>query len=97
MNAVEAMSRADRRMKILQIETATDSTRAALIKIADSGPGFDSKMAEQLFKPFFTTKVGGMGMGLPICRSIIDAHGGKLTFSSRQPQGALFLIVLPPT
>ena len=66
-----------------------------MITVADSGPGIDSKVAEQLFKPFFTTKSSGMGLGLPICKSIIEAHQGKLTVASREPHGAVFRIELP--
>ena len=66
-----------------------------MITVADTGPGIDSKLAEQLFKPFFTTKSSGMGLGLPICKSIIEAHEGKLTVASREPHGAVFRVELP--
>ena len=80
---------------MLRIETNIDQADSVVITVADSGPGFDSKLAEQLFKPFFTTKSSGMGLGLPICKSIIEAHKGNLTVASREPRGAVFRIELP--
>jgi signal transduction histidine kinase len=94
-NAIEAMSASEQGAKILRIETSIDQTDSVVITVADSGPGFDPKVAEQLFKPFFTTKSSGMGLGLPICKSIIEAHQGKLTVALREPHGAVFRIELP--
>jgi signal transduction histidine kinase len=94
-NAIEAMSAPEQGAKILRIETSIDKTDFVVITVADSGPGFDSKVAEQLFKPFFTTKSSGMGLGLAICKSIIEAHQGKLTVASREPHGTVFRIELP--
>jgi signal transduction histidine kinase len=94
-NAIEAMSAPEQGAKMLRIETSIDQTDSVVITVADSGPGFDSKVAEQLFKPFFTTKSSGMGLGLPICKSIIEGHQGKLTIASREPHGAVFRIELP--
>ena len=94
-NAIEAMSASEHGARTLRIETSIDQADSVVITVADSGPGFDSKVAEQLFKPFFTTKSSGMGLGLPICKSIIEAHNGQLTVASREPRGAVFRIVLP--
>ena len=79
---------------MLRIETSIDQADSVVITVADSGPGFDAKAGEQLFKPFFTTKSSGMGLGLSICKSIIEAHGGQLTVASREPRGAVFRIEL---
>ncbi len=93
-NSVEAMGSSDR-ARVLQIRTDTSSGQVALVTVADSGPGIDPKIADKLFEPFATTKSGGMGMGLSICKSIIEAHGGKLTAGPAKPFGALFVISLP--
>jgi len=61
-----------------------------LITVADSGPGIDADKIEKIFNTFFTTKQGGMGMGLSICRSIIEAHEGRIWASSEAPQGSVF-------
>ena len=94
-NALEAMSSSEHWPKMLRVETNIDQADFVVVTVADSGPGIDSKVAEQLFKPFFTTKSSGMGLGLPICKSIIEAHGGQLTIASREPRGAVFRIELP--
>ena len=94
-NAIDAMSASKHGARILLIETNIDQDDSVVITVADTGPGFDSKVAEQLFKPFFTTKSSGMGLGLPICKSIIEAHQGQLTVASREPHGAVFRIELP--
>jgi len=94
-NAIEAMSSSEHWARMLRIETNIDQTDSVVITVADSGPGFDAKAGEQLFKPFFTTKSSGMGLGLPICKSIIEAHGGQLTAASREPRGAVFRLDLP--
>jgi two-component system sensor kinase FixL len=63
--------------------------------VQDSGPGFDDKAGENLFKPFVTTKPGGMGMGLSICKSIVEQHHGRVTAARVHPHGAKFQIILP--
>jgi Histidine kinase-, DNA gyrase B-, and HSP90-like ATPase len=67
----------------------------ALVAVRDSGPGIDPKHLERVFEAFHTTKSGGMGIGLSICKSIIIAHGGRLWAAANEPQGALFQFVLP--
>ena len=66
-----------------------------MIGIEDTGTGIDPVYLDRIFEPFFTTKSQGMGMGLAICRSIIEAHSGRLTVSPRRPFGTSFFIVLP--
>jgi signal transduction histidine kinase len=66
-----------------------------LVAVRDSGPGLDPASLERLFDAFYTTKSGGMGMGLAICRSIIEAHEGQLCASANEPRGAVFQFTLP--
>ena len=95
MNAVEAMSAADERSRALTIATRIDGSGAVLVSVSDSGPGISREAAERLFEPFYTSKAGGMGMGLSICRSIVEAHGGRLWASSNEPHGAVFQFTVP--
>ena len=95
MNAVEAMSHSGDSARILQLRSQVDGAGTVLMKVADSGPSIDPKVAERMFQPFFTTKPGGMGMGLAICKTIIQQHGGSLTASPSKPHGMEFQIVLP--
>ena len=94
-NAIDAMSASKQGARILLVEVNIDRDDLVVVTVADTGPGFNSKVAAQLFKPFFTTKSSGMGLGLPICKSIIEAHQGKLTVASREPHGAVFRVELP--
>jgi len=95
-NAVEAMSRLGHETRILRLRTEVDhSARMALVRVIDSGPRVDPKLVEKMFQPFFTTKSSGMGMGLSICKTIIEAHGGQLTASANNPHGMEFQIILP--
>jgi signal transduction histidine kinase len=66
-----------------------------LVAVKDSGPGLTPESAEHIFDPFYSTKPGGLGMGLSICRSIIEAHGGRLWAGPNEPQGAVFQFILP--
>lgn len=66
-----------------------------LVEVRDSGPGLPSSSAERLFDAFYTTKADGMGMGLSICRSMIEAHGGRLWASANEPRGAVFRFTVP--
>jgi C4-dicarboxylate-specific signal transduction histidine kinase len=94
MNGIEAMSGIDGRKPCLRLKTDRYET-GVLATVSDCGVGFDSAQAEQLFKPFHTTKSGGMGMGLAISRSIIEAHGGKLWAEPNRDAGASFKFTLP--
>jgi PAS domain S-box-containing protein len=95
VNAIEAMSEIDRRPRELTILSAADGPDAVRIDVCDTGTGVDSERATQLFEPFYTTKAEGLGIGLSISRSIIEAHGGRLTAGENAPQGAVFSIWLP--
>jgi signal transduction histidine kinase len=94
-NAVDAMSSVSDRTRVLHVRSELDRSDGVLITVEDSGPGIAPKDIDRIFEPFFTTKSSGMGMGLSICRSIIEAHGGRLTASTCQPHGSVFRIVLP--
>ena len=95
MNAVEAMSGVGERTRELLISTGQDASNGVLVTVRDSGPGLISDSSDRLFDAFYTTKPGGMGMGLPICRSIIEAHGGQVWATANVPQGANFQFTLP--
>jgi C4-dicarboxylate-specific signal transduction histidine kinase len=92
MEAMEAVGDAIR--KVL-IRTAPSEDDCVLVAVLDSGPVFDPQRAELLFAPFHTTKSTGLGLGLSICRSIIEAHGGRLWASANEPCGAVFQFALP--
>jgi C4-dicarboxylate-specific signal transduction histidine kinase len=95
INAVEAMSGVVEGSRDLLISTSKAEGDAILVAVRDSGPGFDSVNTEQVFEPFYTTKPDGIGMGLSICRSIIEAHGGRLWVSANVPRGAVFQFTVP--
>jgi PAS domain S-box-containing protein len=94
LNAVEAMGSVESGARELLISTAKDQT-GVIVAVRDSGPGIAPEHLERVFKSFYTTKPGGTGMGLSICRSIIDAHGGRLWAEANEPRGALFQLTLP--
>jgi len=94
MNAMEAMTQVTGPRELL-ISSAVDDSKSVVIVVRDSGAGLDSKSLERLFEPFYTTKPKGMGMGLAICRSIIDAHGGRLWATANRDRGASFHFSLP--
>jgi PAS domain S-box-containing protein len=95
LNAIEAMSEPAQEVRELLVSTARTDCGNVSVAIADSGPGFPTESVEQLFKPFYTTKPTGLGLGLSICRSIIDAHGGRLWASDNKPRGAVFQFTVP--
>jgi signal transduction histidine kinase len=95
LNAVEAMSLVKKGVRELAIITEQQKAGGVLVAVRDSGPGIDSKRLDRIFDAFYTTKSGGLGMGLSICRSIIDAHGGRLWASANAPRGAIFQFTLP--
>jgi signal transduction histidine kinase len=79
----------------LLIGTEQIPTDGLLVTVRDSGPGIDPEHRERVFQAFYTTKSSGVGMGLSICRSIIDAHGGRLWAEANEPRGAVFQFTLP--
>ncbi|MBV9018437.1 MAG: MASE4 domain-containing protein [Alphaproteobacteria bacterium] len=95
MNAVEAMSLVESHQRSLLVDARLHGTRDVLITVEDSGTGIEAKDMEHIFETFFTTKPHGMGLGLAISRSIIEAHGGRLWASGRKPRGAVFHVLLP--
>jgi signal transduction histidine kinase len=96
MNAAEAMSAVPDRSRVLNISSKLGQSDEVIIVFEDCGPGIDPKNIDRIFDAFFTTKSQGMGMGLSICRSIIEAHNGRLTVESHIGRGSVFRIGLPP-
>jgi signal transduction histidine kinase len=97
LNAVQAMGAvADRTREVLIITSQTEPN-AVCLGVRDTGPGLSAETLPRLFEPFYTTKPDGMGMGLSICRSIIEAHGGRLWATQHEPRGALFQFTIPAT
>jgi C4-dicarboxylate-specific signal transduction histidine kinase len=94
-NAIEAMDAVDVRARTLRVKSATSRPDGVLILVEDSGPGIHPENVDRIFHPFFTTKSQGMGMGLSICRSIIEAHNGYLSARSAIHRGSVFQISLP--
>ncbi|HEY4861614.1 MAG TPA: PAS domain-containing protein [Xanthobacteraceae bacterium] len=90
MNAIEAMSEVSEGSRELLIDTGLDAPDGVLVAVRDSGPGLKPESLDHLFDPFYTTKPAGMGMGLSICRSITEAHGGRLWATANAPRGAVF-------
>jgi PAS domain S-box-containing protein len=95
MNGIEAMAESVHKQRQLRIKSARDEPGRVRVAVEDSGLGLDLVPADRLFEAFYTTKPEGMGMGLSICRSIIDAHGGRLWASPNMPNGAVFQFTLP--
>ena len=95
INAVEAMSEMSGGPRQLLIRTDTDESRGIVVAVHDSGPGLKPEDLHRLFTPFYTTKPQGMGMGLAICRAIIEAHGGRLWATANLDTGATFQFTLP--
>jgi C4-dicarboxylate-specific signal transduction histidine kinase len=94
LNAVEAMGAVEAAPRELLISTRQDHT-GVLVAVRDSGPGIHPEQLEHVFDAFYTTKLSGTGMGLSICRSIIDAHGGRLWAEANEPRGTIFQFTLP--
>jgi PAS domain S-box-containing protein len=95
MNGIEAMRSVTDRTRELVIRSLQDETQQVLVSVTDRGVGISTEIADRLFNPFFTTKSGGMGMGLAICRSIMEGHGGRLWATADVPHGATFQFTLP--
>jgi len=95
INALEAMSGVSGRSRELLVGSEKDASSGVLVTVRDSGPGLKPESLDHVFDAFFTTKPSGMGMGLSICRSIIEAHGGQVRATANVPQGAVFQFTLP--
>ena len=96
LNAVEAMSGSDEGSRELLISSEADGANGVRITVRDWGPGLEPETLDRLFDAFYTTKPDGMGMGLSICRSIIEAHGGRVWATTNVPKGAVLQFTLPP-
>jgi signal transduction histidine kinase len=94
-NGIEAMQSVTDRPRELAIRSREDEPRQVLLSVTDCGVGISAEDADRLFTAFFTTKSVGMGMGLSICRSIMEAHGGRLWATANLPHGATFQFILP--
>ena len=95
VNAAQAMGAVAEGPRELFITTAQAEPNGVLVAVKDSGPGLTPASLENLFAPFYTTKPGGLGLGLSICHSIIEAHGGRLWASANEPRGAIFQFTVP--
>jgi signal transduction histidine kinase/ABC-type uncharacterized transport system substrate-binding protein len=94
-NAIDAMDAVGERSRLLKVASAATDADEFVVTIEDNGPGIVPDILDRLFEPFVTTKSGGMGMGLSICRSIVEAHGGRLSAAPAKPHGVRFEVVLP--
>ena len=95
VNAIQSMSGVEDGNRELHISTARIEPEGVCVAVRDTGPGLRPESLPRLFEPFYTTKPEGMGMGLSICRSIVEAHGGRLWATSCEPRGALFQFTIP--
>src|SRR5260370_18446995 len=95
VNALDAMGDTNEGPRQLLIRTGKVEASGVLVAVQDSGPGLEAAMLERVFESFYTTKPTGLGLGLSICRSIIEAHGGRLWASTTQRRGATFQFTLP--
>jgi C4-dicarboxylate-specific signal transduction histidine kinase len=95
LNAVQAMGAVTDGAREVLINTSQTEPNEVCLGVQDTGPGLSAETLPRLFEPFYTTKPGGMGMGLAICHSIIEAHGGRLSAARCEPQGALFQFTIP--
>ena len=96
-NAIEAMATAREGLRILVVRSETSKDGSVAVSVADTGKGIEAQEIDQIFKPLFTTKPDGMGMGLSICRSIVESHDGNLLVFPNSPQGAVFQMILHAT
>jgi signal transduction histidine kinase len=95
LNALHAMGAVSEGARQVIITTRQIELNDLCVGVQDTGPGLSPETHSRLFEPFYTTKPDGMGMGLTICRSIVEAHGGRLWVSACEPRGALFQFAIP--
>jgi C4-dicarboxylate-specific signal transduction histidine kinase len=96
LNAIHAMSGVERARLLLVRTALADDSGTVRISVEDNGAGIPAHIAGRVFEPMFSTKPGGIGIGLGICRAIVGAHGGRIWSASRQPHGTAFHVSLPP-
>jgi len=94
-NGIDAMRSVQDWPRQLRVRAGVVESDGMLITVGDTGLGIDPKVRDRIFDPFFTTKSSGMGLGLSICRSIIEAHGGRVWVSPGNPHGTVFHFMLP--
>jgi signal transduction histidine kinase len=94
-NAIDAMRDDEDHARHLRVRAGAGEGNSVSIAVEDSGPGIAAGDRERIFDAFFTTKASGMGLGLAICRSIVEAHGGRLAVAAATPRGTIFEITLP--
>ena len=95
LNAIQSMHGVQDGNRELHISTESIEPEGVCVAVRDTGPGLSPETLSRLFEPFYTTKPNGMGMGLSICRSIVEAHGGRLWATTCEPRGALFQFTIP--
>jgi signal transduction histidine kinase len=95
INGADAMAAVTDRPRVLRIRTQMDGAGSLMVSVQDSGSGIDAAIRDRIFEPLFTTKSTGMGMGLSICRSIVESHGGKLWATPATPHGTDFRFTIP--
>ena len=95
VNAIQSMSGVEDGDRELHISTVSIEPEGVCVAVRDTGHGLRPESLPRLFEPFYTTKTDGMGMGLSICRSIVEAHGGRLWATGCEPRGALFQFTIP--
>jgi C4-dicarboxylate-specific signal transduction histidine kinase len=95
MNAMDAMASTTHASRRIKVSTRAAEAGTVEVRIRDRGPGIRSENRDQLFKPFYTSKSHGLGLGLTICSTIVQAHGGKLTLGNHPDRGAVAVFSLP--
>ena len=96
-NGAESMSEAPVEGGRIEVETGPDEAGGVRVSVRDSGPGLDDETLNRAFRPFFTTKADGLGMGLTICASIVDAHGGAIEATRNPDRGLTVTFTIPPS
>ena len=95
MNAIDASRHVESGAGDIEMVICRDGADGVRVTVSDTGPGIPAKEVSEVFEPFVTTKTGGLGMGLAICKSIVEAHGGTISVESNVPQGCSFSFMLP--
>jgi signal transduction histidine kinase len=94
-NAIEAMEEAGTADGVVKVSAVSTSSDEIAVSVSDGGPGIEPETARQIFEPFYSTKRGGLGVGLSISRAIVEAHGGRLSLTPNEGGGSTFQFTLP--